>query len=390
MLKELFTALLCGFAIAGQMRAQEVVVVREVNPTERVEPVSEGTDSELENATGMKSQVREKKSASTTLTLEQMRMAGALAAERQKKQTPAKQTSSVGGSSLQGPKAATLAERQKTETHVEQANAHRAPTAQTTNSEALSPGPVRPTMLESARQEPAASHPARAEVSGGQINTPRSANRALHKKEPVAFGPNSSDGDSAHTPAQSAPSELHSTSRGQEPKKDAVQVITKDKTSETKRPVAHYSYKTPEGKKESAPVITQYYPKRIVHPFATIDRHIDPKLMQAATIAQERAHAHSRSMCWHYVKEALLASGVIDSRPKSELAKDAAQDLVSNYGFKKLSVKDPFAAPVGSVLVYGAKHTAGHVEIRTKDGFVSDFCSKTPSRRPLLGVYAKL
>jgi hypothetical protein len=152
----------------------------------------------------------------------------------------------------------------------------------------------------------------------------------------------------------------------------------------------HFSFKSPEGKKDSAPVITQYYPKRIVYPFAKIDRHIDGKLMQAATIAQERAHAHSRSRCWHYVKEALLASGVIDSRPKSELAKDAAQDLVSNYGFKRLPVNDPFAAPVGSVLVYGANRAAGHVEIRTRDGFVSDFNSKTPSPRPLLGVYAKL
>jgi hypothetical protein len=152
----------------------------------------------------------------------------------------------------------------------------------------------------------------------------------------------------------------------------------------------HFSFKSPEGKKESAPLITHYYPKRIVYPFAKIDRHIDGKLMQAATIAQERAHAHSRSMCWHYVKEALLASGAIDSRPKSELAKDAAQDLVGNYGFKRLSVSDPFAAPVGSVLVYGANRAAGHVEIRTRDGFVSDFNSKTPSPRPLLGVYAKL
>jgi hypothetical protein len=112
--------------------------------------------------------------------------------------------------------------------------------------------------------------------------------------------------------------------------------------------------------------------------------------MQAATIAEERAHAHSRSMCWHYVKEALLASGVIDSRPKSELARDAAQELVSNYGFKRLSVTDPFSAPVGSVLVYGTSRSVGHVEFRTRDGFVSDFRSKTPSRRPLLGVYAKL
>jgi hypothetical protein len=195
-----------------------------------------------------------------------------------------------------------------------------------------------------------------------------------------------------------APSTLHLTGSEQETKYEPVKVITKEpapavtkeKTNERKRPVAPYHYVTPTGKKESASVITQYYPKRIVYPVAKIDRHIDRKLMQAATIAQERAHAHSRSLCWHYVKEALLASGVIDSRPKSEFAKDAAQDLVSNYGFKKLSVKDPFAAPLGSVLVYGANRTAGHVEIRTRDGFVSDFRSRTPSPRPLLGVYAKL
>jgi hypothetical protein len=152
----------------------------------------------------------------------------------------------------------------------------------------------------------------------------------------------------------------------------------------------HFNFKSPGGKKESAPVITQYYPKQIVYPFARVDRHIDGRLMQAATIAEERAHAHSRSRCWHYVKEALLASGVIESRPKTELARDAAQELVSNYGFKRLSVSDPFAAPVGSVLVYGTSRSVGHVEIRTRDGFVSDFRSKIPSRRPLLGVYAKL
>jgi len=171
---------------------------------------------------------------------------------------------------------------------------------------------------------------------------------------------------------------------------EPVRPMDQQSTSTPTRPAFHFSFKTPEGKKESAPVIAQYYPKQIVYPFAKIDRHLDRKLTYAATIAQERAHAHSRSRCWHYVKEALLASGVIDSRPKSELAKEAAQDLVSNYGFKRLSVSDPFAAPIGSVLVYGANRAAGHVEIRTRDGFVSDFRSKTPSPRPLLGVYAKL
>ena len=167
-------------------------------------------------------------------------------------------------------------------------------------------------------------------------------------------------------------------------------VASKVRTFEPVRPIPHYNFKDPDGRQESVPIITHYYPNQIVHPLGTTDRHLDPKLMHAATIAQERAHAHSRSMCWHAVKEALLASGVIDSRPKSEYARDAAEDLVSNYGFKKLSVRDPFAAPIGSVLVYGTNRSVGHVEIRTKDGFVSDFRSPTPSHRPLIGVYAKL
>jgi hypothetical protein len=89
------------------------------------------------------------------------------------------------------------------------------------------------------------------------------------------------------------------------------------------------------------------------------------------------------------VKEALLASGAVNSYPKTAYAKEAAQELVSSYGFKKLPVRDPFKAPVGSVLVYGDKKAAGHVEIRTRDGFVSDFKSKIPSPRPLIGVFTK-
>lgn len=150
-----------------------------------------------------------------------------------------------------------------------------------------------------------------------------------------------------------------------------------------------FTYKDAQGRTQSAEVVTKYQPKKIVSPIAKIDKGIDPKLMRAATIAQERARAHSRSRCWQYVKEALLASGIISSYPKTVYAKEAGRELVNNYGFKKLSVRDPFKAPVGSVLVYGASKAAGHVEIRTQDGFVSDFRSRIPSRRPLLGVYAK-
>jgi hypothetical protein len=171
---------------------------------------------------------------------------------------------------------------------------------------------------------------------------------------------------------------------------EPVRPMNQPTLNQTAQHSSRFSFKTADGKKESVPVITDYYPKRIVYPYAKVDKRIDSRLVQAATVAQERAHAHSRSRCWHYVKDALLASGVIDSRPKTDLARDAASELVNNYGFKRLSITDPFAAPVGSVLVYGTARSVGHVEIRTKDGFVSDFRSPTPSRRPLMGVYAKL
>lgn len=150
-----------------------------------------------------------------------------------------------------------------------------------------------------------------------------------------------------------------------------------------------FVFKDRNGNTVSAPIVDEYQQKKIVYPTAKIDPRLNPKLMRAATIADERAHAHSKSRCWHYVKEALVASGVVDGRPKTALAKQAGDELVRDYGFKKLPIRDPFAAPIGSVLVYSARGAAGHVEIRTKTGFVSDFRSKTPSRRPLIGVYAK-
>ncbi len=108
---------------------------------------------------------------------------------------------------------------------------------------------------------------------------------------------------------------------------------------------AQFVFKDSAGNTSSVDVVRKYQPDKIVRPFARFDRQIDPKLMRAATIAEERAHAHSRRQCWHAVKEALVASGVVDSRPKTALAKQAAQELVSNYGFKRLPVSDPYQAP---------------------------------------------
>ena len=159
--------------------------------------------------------------------------------------------------------------------------------------------------------------------------------------------------------------------------------------AQTVESAKRFIFKDADGKSDSAEIITTYVPKKIVHPMAKADSSINSKLTRAATIAEERAHAHSREQCWHYVKEALLASGAVSSYPKTVNAKDAAKELVSSYGFKKLPVHDPYKAPVGSVLVYNNKKGAGHVEIRTKHGFASDFRSKIPSPRPLIGVYTK-
>jgi len=150
-----------------------------------------------------------------------------------------------------------------------------------------------------------------------------------------------------------------------------------------------FVFKDRNGKVVSAPIVDEYQKKKLVYPAAKVDPRVNPKLMRAATIADERAHAHSKSRCWHYVKEALVASGVVEGRPKTALAKQAGDELVRDYGFKKLPISDPFKAPLGSVLVYSARGAAGHVEIRTKNGFVSDFRSPTPSKRPLIGIYAK-
>src|SRR5438552_2890680 len=61
----------------------------------------------------------------------------------------------------------------------------------------------------------------------------------------------------------------------------------------------------------------------------------------------------------------------------------------TTWPFTRFSYKTPDGKKE-SVLVYGTNRTAGHVELRIRDGFVSDFCSKTPSRRPLVGIYAKM
>ena len=116
--------------------------------------------------------------------------------------------------------------------------------------------------------------------------------------------------------------------------------------------------------------------------------HYDPRMIKAAEIARQRAHPRMTWHCWAYVKDALLAANVVQTRPTSGWARQAGEELCTKYGFKKISTMNPMKAPIGAVIVYGGQD-AGHVELRTENGFVSDFISAQPYPRPVIGIYVK-
>lgn len=166
--------------------------------------------------------------------------------------------------------------------------------------------------------------------------------------------------------------------------------LTAAQTRDVPAPQKPFVFKDASGKEAAAPLVDSTEKRKLTPATeAKLDVMVGPALAKAATIAEERANAHSKKRCWRYVKEALVAAGAVDSYPGTALAKEAGEELVNHYGFTKLDVVDPYKAPVGSVLVYDAAKAAGHVEIRTKSGFASDFRTPTPSKRKLIGVYTK-
>src|SRR5215831_19988640 len=68
-------------------------------------------------------------------------------------------------------------------------------------------------------------------------------------------------------------------------------------------PTPKFNYTDASGKKQSVDVVDKYYPKKIVQPIGKVDAQIDPKLRRAATIAEERARAHSLKKCWQFRSE---------------------------------------------------------------------------------------
>jgi hypothetical protein len=160
MLKAFFSALICSFVLVGQLHAQEVIVGHEKKPEppKQAPASSEQIPSESATPSLTKSKSREKKSGSTTLTSEQMRMAGALAAERlENRSSP--QSARTGGSESE-PSAAELPavsatpKLLKKEPRTEQTSVPRRSNPRSTKPEPL--GAIRPTMIESGRQEASA------------------------------------------------------------------------------------------------------------------------------------------------------------------------------------------------------------------------------------------
>ncbi len=124
-------------------------------------------------------------------------------------------------------------------------------------------------------------------------------------------------------------------------------------------------------------------------PKAIYSGDINTRMIAAASSAERSAERRSTGLCWRYVKRALLKADAVSSYPQTAYARQAGRELTERYGFKKLRVRNPYYAPVGSVLVYGGTR-AGHVEIRTAHGYVSDYRARRPCGLPFLGAYARV
>jgi hypothetical protein len=168
MLKGLFRAALCSLVLVGQVRAQEVIVTRETKPEtpKQAAPSPEQTPSESATPARAKPKSREKKSGSTTLTAEQMRTAGALAAERLENRTNPQSARTRESDSepvaAESPIVSETPKPVKKEPRTGQTSASRRSASRTPKPEPI--GAIRPTMMESGREEPSATPSAKAET----------------------------------------------------------------------------------------------------------------------------------------------------------------------------------------------------------------------------------
>ena len=141
------------------------------------------------------------------------------------------------------------------------------------------------------------------------------------------------------------------------------------------------------------PTVNEQRDQQSKHPVAKVVATA-PSDVMAAAIAYAKKHAHRDSvhLCLKYVKHALLAGKAIRTYPGTIAAKDFGPEL-QKAGFKNLLLTKPgtnlSTAPVGAVIIYRpvemqeykGKTIYGHIEIKTDDGYVSDYFNPIPTYR---------
>jgi hypothetical protein len=156
-------ALLFSLVVVGPAHGQEVIVARETKPEapKQAAPPPEQTPSESVTPASeeAKPRPRRKKATSAQPTLEEMRTAGALAAERRDNPSAA-QTGRSGQSEPEPspPPNRVVSETPrppKRQTHSEPTSTPHRTTSRSAKPEAL--GAVRPTLMESGREQPSVS-----------------------------------------------------------------------------------------------------------------------------------------------------------------------------------------------------------------------------------------
>ena len=105
----------------------------------------------------------------------------------------------------------------------------------------------------------------------------------------------------------------------------------------------------------------------------------------------------SKGVCYAAVKDAILAAGIGTTRMEGGSAIDAhRKGYLAKLGFVNvIGSVTPQTAVEGCISVYsgGNGHNHGHIEVKTKVGFCSDYCGAEPlnsSRHRLEAVYCML
>ena len=161
MLKRFFWAVLCSVILTGKVHAQEVIVASEKKAESPAQTPQHSEPVTMETPTPAppESKSREQKPAPAALTLEEMRAAGARAAQGSNDRSVSESTKTrepdVESAPLPNSTVAETPSPVKRETPVEQRSPSRPSGSRSTNIEGL--GPIRPTMMESGREAPSPS-----------------------------------------------------------------------------------------------------------------------------------------------------------------------------------------------------------------------------------------